>query len=456
MGPTVHDNYADTHSRSVQFFAVAWALLSVAALAFSSWILFDLRRENEIVASLLPHLPTSDHAAAAELSRDMSLQSSLSFLVAIDIVGTVIAFGFVIRAYHSSGKSLLEERTLATDIRACIDAAIITTDRSGLITSVNPQTLRIFGYSEPCIGSPLEVLSGGHPDLAQLCRDVVKNHEAIRNMDYAISDPVHPRTLRASCSLLRNRNQVVVGLVVHVTDVTERALIEDRLRRMERYMGLGAMAAGLQHEIRNPLSALSLHLQLLKEKFADESSSPAMDEMLDVVQTEAKRLNEVLGSFDKYATLVAQGRRHVDLIPLLDKLTRFLRPQAEINGVGIKLSADSDASATVDADSVQLKQVFLNLALNSLAAMPNGGELSIQVSHADQRLFVDVIDTGSGIPPEVQSRVFDPYFTTRSQGTGMGLAICEKIVRQHGGDIAFTTSAKGTTFRVTLPLEGDR
>lgn len=221
-------------------------------------------------------------------------------------------------------------------------------------------------------------------------------------------------------------------------------------------MGLGAMAAGLQHEIRNPLSALSLHLQLLKEKFADESSSPAMDEMLDVVQTEAKRLNEVLGSFDKYATLVAQGRRHVDLIPLLDKLTRFLRPQAEINGVGIKLSADSDASATVDADSVQLKQVFLNLALNSLAAMPNGGELSIQVSHADQRLFVDVIDTGSGIPPEVQSRVFDPYFTTRSQGTGMGLAICEKIVRQHGGDIAFTTSAKGTTFRVTLPLEGDR
>ena len=449
----MQDNYADTHSRSVQFFAVAWALLSVVALAFSSWILFDLRHENEIMASLMPHLPISDHAAAEELSRDMRLQSSLSFLVAIDIVGTVIAFGFVIRAYHSSGKSLLEERNLATDIRACIDAAIITTDRSGRITSVNPQTLRIFGYDGPCIGSPLEVLGGGHADLNKLCRDVVKNHEAIRNNDYSISDAAHPRTLRASCSLLRDREQTEIGLVVHVTDVTERALIEDRLRRMERYMGLGAMAAGLQHEIRNPLSALSLHLQLMREKLGEESTNPEVEELLDVVHAEAKRLNEVLASFDRYATLVAQGRRDIDLIPLLDKLTRFLRPQAEESGVTIRLAAHGQPTATTHADSVQLKQVFLNLALNSLAAMPQGGELTIQVSHEDDRLFVDVIDTGSGIPPDVQPRVFDPYFTTRSQGTGMGLAICEKIVRQHGGDISFTTSARGTTFRVTLPLE---
>lgn len=452
----MHDNYADTHSRSVQFFAVTWALLSVAALAFSSWILFDLRHENEIVASLMPHLPTSDRAAADELSRDMRMQSSLSFLVALDIVGTVIAFGFVIRAYHSSGKSLLEERNLATDVRACIDAAIITTDRSGRITSVNPQTLRIFGCDQATIGQSLEVLGDGNADLTKLCRDVVNKHEAIRNIDYAISDPVHPRTLRASCSLLRNREQTVIGLVLHVTDVTERALIEDRLRRMERYMGLGAMAAGLQHEIRNPLSALSLHLQLMKEKFAEEVASPAVEEMLDVVQTEAKRLNDVLESFDRYATLVTQGRRVVELIPVLDKLTRFLRPQAEQSGVSIRLVAPPDSTATLQADSVQLKQVFLNLALNSLAAMPNGGELTIQISQGKESLFVDVIDTGTGIPPEVQSRVFDPYFTTRTQGTGMGLAICEKIVRQHRGDIAFTTSPKGTAFRITLPLEADR
>ncbi len=191
----MQDNYAVSHIRSVQFFAVTWALLSMAALAFSSWILFDLRHENEIVASLMPHLPTSDKAAAEELSRDMRLQSSLSLLVALDIVGTVIAFGFVIRAYHSSGKSLLEERTLATDIRACIDAAIITTDRSGRITSVNPQTLRVFGSSDACLGMSLEVLGGAHPDLSKLCRDVLKKHEAIRNIDYPINDAL----IRARC-----------------------------------------------------------------------------------------------------------------------------------------------------------------------------------------------------------------------------------------------------------------
>lgn len=451
----MHDRYAISHHKSVRFIAVAWALLSVTALGFSSWMLFDLLREFQIVSNLTPHLPTSDRAAAEELSRDMRHQTALLFLVAIDIVGTVIAFGFVIRAYYSSGKSLLEERNLATDIRACIDAAIITTDRFGRISSVNPQTLAIFGFDGECIGRPLETLSGDNPDLAQLCRDVVKHHEAIRNNDYSIRDPHHPRTLRASCSLLRNREQDEIGLVVHVTDVTDKALMEDRLRRMERYMGLGAMAAGLQHEIRNPLSALSLHLQLLKERFSEEPGHPEIDGMLDVVHMEAKRLNDVLGSFDRYASLVAQGKRSVDLVPLLDKLVRFLRPQAQESGVTIHFVQKQEGSSWTNADSVQLKQVFLNLALNALAAMRTGGELTFSLQTEEDRVLVEVIDTGTGIPENVQARVFDPYFTTRPDGTGMGLAICEKIVRQHGGDIAFTTGPKGTCFRVTLPVEAN-
>ncbi len=164
----------------------------------------------------------------------------------------------------------------------------------------------------------------------------------------------------------------------------------------------------------------------MKEKFAEESTNPEIDEMLDVVQAEAKRLNEVLESFDRYASLVAQGKREVDLVALLDKLTRFLRPQAESNGITIRLAADPQRPATINADSVQLKQVFLNLALNAFAAMPAGGVLKIQIAHASEGFQIDVSDTGTGIPEEVQPRIFDPYFTTRSDGTGMGLAILRK------------------------------
>ena len=106
----------------------------------------------------------------------------------------------------------------------------------------------------------------------------------------------------------------------------------------------------------------------------------------------------------------------------------------------------------VQADAAQLEQVLLNLALNAIAAMPDGGLLRFRISQQLDRLRMDVIDTGRGIPPEIQSQIFDPYFTTRSDGTGMGLALCDKIMRQHDGSIEFQSSTSGTTFSILLPL----
>ena len=136
---------------------------------------------------------------------------------------------------------------------------------------------------------------------------------------------------------------------------------------------------------------------------------------------------------------------------MIEKLVRLLRPDAEQKRIKLIVESPANTTATIQADAAQLEQVFLNLALNAVAAMPNGGSLRFKLSDQEGKLRVDIIDEGNGVPPEIQSRIFDPYFTTRSDGTGMGLALCDKIVRQHDGSIDFETSPRGSTFTVLLP-----
>ena len=218
-------------------------------------------------------------------------------------------------------------------------------------------------------------------------------------------------------------------------------------------MGLGSLAAGLQHEIKNPLSALSLHIQLLCERLHKETGDQEVNEILDVLNTEVKRISGVLDGFRNYASIHEIGRAPVDVSTMIEKLVRLLRPEAEKKKVKLIVKPPRTPISSIQADAAQLEQVLLNLALNGVAAMPNGGTLLFKVSHQEEKLRIDIRDTGNGIPAEIQSRVFDPYFTTRSDGTGMGLALCDKIVRQHDGSIDFETSPNGTTFSVLLPCK---
>lgn len=437
----------------VRRFAAGLAVLSLMSLAVTAWILLDVSREQEIVARIIQHLPASDLAVAQELSGDLRLRSGLSFLLVLNTLGTAIAFAFVIRGYLSSERSLRDVKVLATDILASMDAGVLTTDPQGRITSINPRGLELTGRQDDGIGLALRELASEHELLDRICTEVRREHHYVRDRDYRVNRHGHQQTLRAGCTLLRNQRNEEIGTVIHVRDVTQKALMEDRLRRMERYMGLGALAAGLQHEIKNPLSALSLHVTLLCERLGEDSSDPEVNELLDVLHTEVKRISDVLDGFRNYASLAELGRAPVDVSRLIEKLVRLLRPQAQSQGVTIGVDLPETPLGEVHADSVQLEQVLLNLALNGLAAMPDGGELCFRVSRHDDNVRIDIRDSGSGIPAQIQDQIFDPYFTTRREGTGMGLALCDKIVRQHDGSIDFQSSASGTEFTVRLPME---
>ena len=439
--------YKTRVSRGFQLAIGGLALLSLTGLIVTLWILADFQREQEIVARIIRDLPDSDLAVARELAGELRFQSQLSILLVLNLCVTAVALALLVRAYLNSERSLREVKVLASDVLASMDQGVLTTDREEVITSINPRGMELLGLHGNVIDQPLSVVGIEHTLLSVICSHVNAHHSPVRDCDYTITTQGHEQTLRAGCSLLRNEQQEELGTVLHVRDVTERALMEQRLRRMERYAGLGSLATGLQHEIKNPLSALSLHVQLLDEALMGQTTSEDVNEMLGVIHTEIIRLTAVLEGFRDYASMSEPGRTDVDLGTLINKLARFIRPQAEQQHVKVEVNLAEENLPAIKADSVHMDQVLLNLALNALQAMPEGGILSIGLQQEGEWLRIKVSDSGKGIPAEYRDRIFDPYFTTRNDGTGMGLALCEKIVRQHDG-----TGAGGTAFSVLLPI----
>lgn len=452
------DIHEQRNGRSIRLLAWGMAVLSVISMAVVIVINIDVGREQEIVAEIVKHLPESDMDDVAELSDDLWLHEWLGVLLVLNVVGTAIALALVVRGYLQSEQSLRDVKVLASDILACLDAAVITTDRSGNITSINVGAKKMIGLNEESVGQSLAQLAPDHALLQEVCAEVNANHQTVRDQDYCVTLQGHKQTLRTSCTILRNQRQDEIGTVVYIRDVTQRTLLEERVRRMERYMGLGTLAAGLQHEIKNPLSALSLHIQLLQERLDQEEPQEDVQEMLDILRTEVTRITQVLDGFRNYASVKELGRSQVDVIGLVEKLLRLLNPQAESQGIRLVKNITENSTGTVLADSVQLEQVLLNLALNGMAAMPKGGTLTFGVDSLEDAVRILVTDTGHGIPEDFHAQLFDPYFTTRNDGTGMGLALCDKIIRQHGGSIDFRTGDKfegqpGTEFTVLLPRE---
>jgi two-component system sensor histidine kinase HydH len=251
---------------------------------------------------------------------------------------------------------------------------------------------------------------------------------------------------------------VLLGLSAWQIRTLRRYLtLQEEAARQERLAALGGMAAVLAHEIRNPLGAIKGLAQFLGEKQRTDS---AHQEMTQTIAQEASRLERLVNDLLTYARPRPPELRPTDLSALLGEALRVALPPAKAAGVVCRLDV-AEGVPHVTADPEQLKQLFGNLALNALQAMPNGGKLTLALRFGDERhvmpgaVEVAIEDTGSGIPEADLPRIFEPFYTTRTKGTGLGLAICRQIVEAHGGTIRVArTGPEGTTILVTLPVEG--
>jgi signal transduction histidine kinase len=219
---------------------------------------------------------------------------------------------------------------------------------------------------------------------------------------------------------------------------------------------LGSVAAGLVHEIRNPLSTINLTLQLMQEEWAEERS-PLARRALDRIQSlrsEVARLEEILDDFLRYAGIRRLDLGDVDLNRVIEETTAFFGPECARAHVDLAFYPDLRLPL-MRLDERLVKQALLNLLLNAVQAMEGrpGSQLIVRTRLDGESARVDVIDNGTGIPPELRDRVWEVYFSSRKGGTGLGLPTARRIVEEHGGTLTFDSeSGKGTTFTTRLPL----
>ncbi len=243
--------------------------------------------------------------------------------------------------------------------------------------------------------------------------------------------------------------------------------LEQRARSAERLAELGTLTGGLAHEIKNPLSTIGLNLQLLRESLEEadlpEPQRGRLVHRLDAVAGESDRLREILEDFLAFAGRMKLDRQPVDLNQLVEDLVIFFGPQAEQSGVQLRTQL-AEGMPAIAADSTLLKQAVLNLMINATQAMvaaryadqPHGGatDLIIRTGATDDTLSVHVTDTGPGIGDEQLARVFEPYFTTKKGGSGLGLATARRIVEEHAGHLSVHSEAgKGSDFELSLPKQ---
>lgn len=428
---------------------VAVMALSASALAVTVWVMVDFLAEQQIVHELIEELPASARSKAEALEGELKWQFRLSMLIVLNLIVTGFAVVLLSRAYRSSRASLRDVKALAGDILSSMDQAVITTDLDGVITSINRRGLEMLSQNSECVGRALAELSGTI-DIESFRRQWVTAESAQMTQDFSAPLDGNERVLRAFCQLLSDIDENDIGYVLQLRDVTERLLIEDRVRRMERYLGLGSLAAGLHHEIKNPLAALSLHVQLLEEQLECDQGSDEVLQMLGVIKTEVTRIGGVLEGFRDFAAIGQLNLSEVDLRDLIQRQLDLIQPQADQQSVTIE-RCTSDDLPNVAVDRIRFEQVLLNIFVNAIEAMPDGGTLTVSSSTTLESVCVEIADTGSGVSEDLRDKIFDPYFTTKSEGTGLGLALCEKIMRQHGGSLDFRSSSRGTVFRLTTP-----
>ncbi|XAM00509.1 ATP-binding protein [Phycisphaeraceae bacterium D3-23] len=255
---------------------------------------------------------------------------------------------------------------------------------------------------------------------------------------------------------------------------TERRVreLERQARSAERLAEQATMTSGLAHEIKNPLSTIGLNVQLLQEDLADIAG--AVDAESDAGQQvgrvqrrlaglgrEAERLREILEDFLRFAGRLELDTTTTDINQLVDELAVFFEPQAAEQRINLRVQCEAEP-ADAQADASLLKQALLNLLINAVHAMadardagqPHGGanELLLRTTREDDRLCIHVTDTGPGMPPDTVARVFEPYFSTKRSGTGLGLPTSRRIIEQHGGTLtAHSEPGRGTDFVIALP-----
>lgn len=430
------------------FFHRKGGIASAAAATFLFGALIDLQYAHVLPFSMGTPIALGNKEAIF-----------LLFLYMITFFTVGIVSGRLSERLHEKEIGFSKLSVFTEDIVQSVSSGLVTTDLSGKITSFNRSASEITGFSfQEAVGMIWWDLFSW-TEIRDRYRDLAATGQPQR-FDGEINTKGGERCLLGvTISSLRNEHGGQIGIIGTFQDLTQLRSLEEEMQKKERLATIGEMAAGMAHEIRNPLASLSGSIEVLKSELSLRNEHL---KLMEIAVREAGRLNSIITQFLLYAKPHRPRRRETDLHALLSDTVQLLQNNPEYNNrIRVELQiAPEPLMISIDPD--QVRQVFWNLSINAFQAMPEGGVLTIATRHVTpkkaktvplEQVEILFADTGEGIRKEDLSKIFYPFFTTKSTGSGLGLAIVHRIIEEHAGEIRVESSSKGTTFFVSFPVE---
>jgi signal transduction histidine kinase len=296
------------------------------------------------------------------------------------------------------------------------------------------------------LGNTVEEVFTDATKLGRIVLDSFALHRPIPQREIELENG---RRIQIALDFIAQRGERI-GALLTMRDAESVRRIENEIELSRRLAAIGRLTSGVAHEVKNPINAIVVHLEFLREKMRE--SDPDTFRHMDVIGREIHRLDRVVEMLVDFNRPVELRLSDFDLRRLIDDVSSLASPEAAKQGVKIETQLGPDA-LRVRADADLIKQALLNVVLNGVQAMSNGGTLNITTRQQDSAATIEVKDQGGGIPPEVQDKVFNLYFTTKKTGSGIGLAMSYRVLQLHNGALNFETEVgRGTTFRLLLPL----
>lgn len=390
--------------------------------------------------------------ASFETARRDDRHHTLLMGAILVVLGTgALYFIFIVQNYYLLDRSLDRMKGYTENVVESMADGLISLDCDGRIVTLNRQAVQILGSSRELLEgrSITDVLGEGVGEIL----GSAEKQGLVREVDVR-RDPDEMIPLSLSATPLRDEKGKEMGLVLLIADLREIRDLQGKVRRSERLASLGRLAAGVAHEIRNPLSSIRGFAQYFVKRFHGQ---PEEEGYALVMVKEVDRLNRVITELLEFAGPKEPRREPNSLEDIADHALKLLAPDLAARKVEVFKNYEPGLPA-VSIDRDQISQVFLNLLLNAIESIEGGGEihLTLRRSGPPPAVLTSIADTGAGIPADDLEKVFEPFFSRKRKGTGLGLAIVHQIVESHRGEIrAESEPGRGTTFRMTLPVDGE-
>lgn len=376
------------------------------------------------------------------------LNSGTFLIVAIVAGGLAERYRATHRELEAQRRDLQELQAFKAVILNSVGTGLVAVDRDHAVTALNRAAEAITGRAAAdAIGRPWAALVGAAVSIEAVEAAIAENPTASTRQETMLDRPDGSRVpVRMTFSALRSADGSQLGLIGVCEDLSEIREMENRMRQADRLATLGRLAANIAHEIRNPLASLTGAIEALAVPMA---AGEERERLTQIVSRESDRLNRIITDFLEYARPAPLAFEVVDTAEVMDEVLVLLEHRDL--PPGFKIVRDFPASLPWRLDAQQFRQAFWNLCLNAVEAMPAGGELRVVAGVQGDRLQLAVSDTGEGIAATELPHVFEPFYSTKPGGSGLGLALVHRIVRDHGGDVDVRSRpGLGTTFTVTV------